>query len=308
MSNNQALWQKLGAGLSTTSSSEALQKAGLDWKVEKKPIYLTNDGNQELNEIPNSQAVVRIDNNSVLGIVGERYEIVQNHEAFTWCDEIFHEQEIVFERAGLIHGGSTIWMLAKMKESIEVTVNDYVNQYLLLTTSHDGSSSISVYLTPIRVVCANTLALAKNSAGENHFRIKHTKNVTIAMTEFVRIMQYAKAEFDESMIAYQSLAKKEISSKDVMVLNKKLFPPPQGNDDYSSLTKNKMKNIYRLYNGAGIGSDLAGGTLWGWYNAITELVDHSQSSRNDEQKLKSMWWGAGYFLKMKALTIALQYS
>ena len=151
-------WHGLGIRVEEAlDSKEALKTAGLDWRVNQKPIMTAS-----YEPIPGYRANVRDTDNRILGVVTDRYKIVQNHEAFAFVDALLGEG-VRFETAGSLYEGRKVWMLAKLPE--RYTLNgDEIEPYLVFSNSHDGNSSIRVAMTPVRVVCQNTLNLALNSA------------------------------------------------------------------------------------------------------------------------------------------------
>ena len=161
----QTPWHGLGAVLEEppTTIAEAIERSGLGWRVEREPIALDRGDVATANdwwlprceEIPGWWANVRQDTRQVLGIVGERYRIVQNIEAFQFVDQLIGSA-MHFETAGSLHGGRRVWVLAQLPEHIEVG-GDPVRPYVLLMNSHDGSTAVVAASTPIRVVCQNTL-------------------------------------------------------------------------------------------------------------------------------------------------------
>jgi phage/plasmid-like protein (TIGR03299 family) len=157
-------WHGLGAVLdeSPATVAEAIEASGLHWRVAKEPIAIdrgevpSGDWWQpRCEEIPGFFATVRQDTREVLGIVGERYRIVQNHEAFAFIDQLLGSS-IHFETAGSLHGGRRVWVLATLPDHVEVGGDD-VRPYVLLMNSHDGSTAVVAATTPVRVVCQNTL-------------------------------------------------------------------------------------------------------------------------------------------------------
>jgi phage/plasmid-like protein (TIGR03299 family) len=150
------------------TSAEAIRHAGLDYEVAKSPLYTkasgviqTNDGiemgSTEL-AVPDCFATIRTDSNAVLGVVGKDYQIVQNREAFSFFDAIVGGGDgILYETAGALGQGERIFITAKLPDYIRVGKGDDVTEkYIFLTTSHDGSGSITAAFTPIRIVCQNS--------------------------------------------------------------------------------------------------------------------------------------------------------
>jgi phage/plasmid-like protein (TIGR03299 family) len=152
-------WHGLGAVLDRPPAtiSEAIEASGLGWNVAKEPIAIDRGETSvadwsaaRCEEIPGFYATVRQDTREVLGIVGERYRIVQNHEAFAFVDQLLGSS-INFETAGSLHGGRRVWVLATLPDHVEVG-GDVVRPYVLLMNSHDGSTAVIAATTPIRVV------------------------------------------------------------------------------------------------------------------------------------------------------------
>ena len=124
-------------------------------------------------EVPDYYATVRTDTEQVLGVIGNDYEVVQNVNAFSFFDSIISRNGIQYKTAGALGKGERIFITAKLPDYIKVGRNDLIEQYLFLTTSHDGSGSITIAFTPVRIVCHNTLnAALKNSS--NSIKIRHT--------------------------------------------------------------------------------------------------------------------------------------
>lgn len=163
-------WHGLGTKVNEApTSKDALIYAGLNWKVVQNNVY-TQDGSL----ISGYKANIRSTDRSVLGIVSDRYKIVQNQDAFQFTDDLLGEG-VTYETAGSLQGGRKVWMLAKMPHRYIIS-GDEIEPYLVVMNSHDGSSGIKVAMTPIRVVCQNTLNLALGSA-KRIWTTKHTENV-----------------------------------------------------------------------------------------------------------------------------------
>ena len=159
-------WHGLGTIVrEAPSSEEAIRLAGLDWDVYPEEVY-TKSGNK----IPGAYANVRSNDGSALGIVGERYQIVQNSEAFNFTDELLGEG-VKYETAGSLKDGKVIWLLAQLPEAYKI-LGDEVTPWVCFTNSFDGSGAIKVAMVSTRVVCNNTLNVAlKNAKRTWIFRI-----------------------------------------------------------------------------------------------------------------------------------------
>jgi phage/plasmid-like protein (TIGR03299 family) len=161
-------WHNLGQLIDRyPTSAEAIQYAGLDYIVEKRPLFTYDTENQIADpdtdiiipeiSVPNYFATVRADTDQVLGVVGNDYEVVQNRDAFTFFDAIVGGGEgILYETAGALGNGERIFITAKLPGYIRVGKDDLIEKYLFLTTSHDGYGSITAAFTPTRIVCNNS--------------------------------------------------------------------------------------------------------------------------------------------------------
>ena len=154
----EAPWHGLGICVEEAlSSEEALEQSGLDWNVIQRPIMTST-----YKPITGWKANIRDIDEKVLGVVTDRYKVVQNHEAFKFTDTLLGEG-VKYETAGALQSGRKVWLLAKLPDKYFIE-GERVDLYLVFSNSHDGSGSIKVAMTPIRVVCQNTLNLSLNSA------------------------------------------------------------------------------------------------------------------------------------------------
>ena len=183
-------WHGLGRiVMDAPASREALELAGLDWQVESRNIY---SGTGAM--IPGYRANVRSTDDAVLGVVSDRYRIVQNEEAFRFTDDLLGEG-VTYETAGSLQGGKKVWMLAKLPEKY-IIAGDEVTPYLVFFNSHDGSSGVKVAMTPVRVVCQNTLNLALSSA-KRIWTARHTENVLLRVQDARETLQLANGYMAE---------------------------------------------------------------------------------------------------------------
>lgn len=162
-------WHGLGTRvISSPTSKDALHLAGLDWNVLQQPIFTNGQ------EIEGYKANVRSTDGRVLGVVTDRYKIVQNTEAFQFTDELLGEG-VRYETAGSLSDGKRIWLLAHMPHQY-IIMGEQISPYLVFTNAHDGSGAVKVAVTPIRVVCNNTLNIALSTAKRSWSMI-HTGNI-----------------------------------------------------------------------------------------------------------------------------------
>lgn len=193
-------WDGMGNRVSEAKSSEeAIDLAGLNWTVESKPIFL-GDGTQ----INGSFANVRSSDNKPLGIVGERYKIVQNSEAFAFTDALLGEG-VKYETAGSIKEGKIIWLLAKMPEPFDL-LGDKVDPYLVFTNTHDGSGSVRVAVTNVRVICQNTLNLALRTA-KRTWTARHTGNIQYKLDDALQTLELTHQYIEATKTTFEELHK-----------------------------------------------------------------------------------------------------
>ena len=163
-------WHGLGTKVMTAPDSrEALIAAGLNWNVIQEPIYT-----EENEPISGYKANIRDSDRRVLGVVTDRYKVVQNHAAFAFADELLG-RGVRYETAGSLQDGKKVWLLAHMPHEYIIS-GERISPYLLFSNTHDGSGAVKVALTPIRVVCNNTLNLALKNA-ERAWSMIHTGDI-----------------------------------------------------------------------------------------------------------------------------------
>ena len=150
-------WHGIGIVIDNPLTSEdAIVAGGLDWNVVQEPIFKENGV-----RVPGYFANVRDSDGAILGVVTNKYSIVQNKDAFAFTDSLV-EEGLTYETAGVLRGGKQIWLLAKMPETM--ILDDKLEPYVCFTNTHDGTGAVRVCMTPTRVCCANTLNLALSTA------------------------------------------------------------------------------------------------------------------------------------------------
>ncbi len=198
-------WHGLGSVVENAPDSKtAIELAGLNYSVEKQPVYLEGGI-----VIPDTYATVRTDTNKPFGIVKSRYEVLQNSEAFNFFDAIVGEGAAIYETAGALGDGETIFITAKLPEYIKVGKDDLIEQYLFLTNNHNGKRVLQAAFTPVRIVCNNTLnaALRNNS---NNVRIMHNSQMKNNLEQAHKLMGIVHKMKEELETVFNSMAKKGI--------------------------------------------------------------------------------------------------
>lgn len=299
-------WHGFGTRLTKRMTSEqALSAGGLDWEVKLTDVRAVKEDGKEI-ECEENRAVVRLDNDSVLGVVGTSYVPLQNKEAFGFFDTAITERKAIFETVGALGKGERVWMLAKVEGSdFSVLPDDAIQPYLLLSHSHDGSSCVRAKFTPIRVVCQNTLrvALAKSS---DEIKIRHTGDVAGKIRSAGDILRVAGAMIDETKPIFIKMAQKQVTSKVAELYIRKSLQPSFSESKEASARLDTMVDSVADLMENGRGSDIKGvrGTAWGAYNAITEFIDHKRKVRGGEDnRIGSIWFGQGSSVKQRAFVL-----
>ena len=301
-------WHGLGTRLDQPATAcEAIEAAGLNYQADLKDIQ-TTDGIP----IPQRKAVIRSDSRDVLGVVGTSYVPVQNHQAFGFLDAVVADGNLRYHTAGALGKGERIWMLAKLPDEIRVKNSDDITEkFLLLSNSHDGSSSLRVHFTPIRVVCANTLSIAARNGRGQGVSIMHKGDLKAKVQQAQEVLGLAKQFYEDADEQIQRLANHYPSQRQLEEYFRQVYPDSP--DGESSRTKNVREEMLRLFE-AGIGHDIPEirHTTWTALNAVTEYVDHYRSTRGKSaidrasNRMASAWFGSGAKLKERAWELALK--
>lgn len=328
------------------TAREVMQKAGLDFTVEKcelvakMPFSINGINTVAADEgfsycgniyrtVPNQYGTYRTDHNIPLGLVKQKYEIVQNIDAFEFFDEAIGPDKAVWQTAGYFGVGQKIFVSAKLPITTNVN-GDEIDNYLVFSNSHDGSSSISILFTPIRVFCTNCLASAFNSA-DAYVRIKHTRTAKEKLEQGARILKIACEYAQNASDIYKSLTKVGMSDKDVQRYLASMVLTPEelrlvdeydkisgleklirGNWFVKEATKISTRKINKLstmvdYYFNGIGQQHILGTAWGAYNAVTGYYSNVDN-KYGEDRMNSLLYSGGSNAIVKALNEVAEYS
>lgn len=300
----QTPWHRLGTVLENPPTiQEAIELSGLNWPVELKPLFL-GDGT-----LVTHKAVVRGDSGNVLGIVGPRYQPLQNAEAFNWFNAFVENGEVSLETAGSLDEGRRIWVMAKISRDPSVIVpNDEILKYLMLSNSHDGTLAIRVGYTPIRIVCANTLAMAHSSNASKLIRVRHTASSKVALDKLKDIMNLVDREFEATAEQFRFLASKTFNQKDIREYVKAVLGKDKiAEEDLPTRTKNQLDEIIGLLEDENQRLNGVNGTYWAAYNAVNQYLNYD-ASRNDNNRMSSLWFGVNAKTNKSALDLALEFA
>lgn len=329
------------------TSQEVMEKAGLNWYVSKceltarMPFTINGDNNitdiDKLNgdfardgfiyrNCPNAFATYRTDKNIPLGLVKSKYEVVQNTDAFKFFDEAIGPDKALWQYAGCVGYGEEIYVAAKLPITTKVGNNDPIENYLVFSNTHDGTRSVTIMFTPVRVFCTNCLNSALDKA-DSYIRIRHTESVKGKLHEGAEILriacEYAKnseqlynALFtikmnDDQVLEY--LSNLVLSDKERLALYehdsengyKKLI-----NREYLTLERtgisvrkaNQIQNMFEYYMD-GIGQQQIAGTAWGAYNAVTGFYSNV-ANLEGAKRFDSLLFGSAQSTMQKAIVNA----
>ncbi len=270
-------WHGLGRVIeSAATSAQAITLAGLDWRVEGWPLEAATRDHRV--PAPGHIANVRTDTHAVLGIVGPDYHIFQNKQAFDFMDSLVQDKLAMFESAGALKGGRKVWMLARIPKEYRAGSQDLIKPYVLLVNTHDGSSSLRMIPTTVRVVCQNTLNLALSGAGHEGIAIRHHASLEQRVVEARAKLGVIAARFDAFDEELHAMLETQLTDKAVAMYFDGLIPPAA--TDQAQRHRREVLNHLQM-NLANERNNLPGlsGTVWSAYNAVSEWADHQRKFR-----------------------------
>ena len=298
-------WHGLGVQVNPNlSPKEMMKEANVDWTVEKRPLYYNGMDKKEV--IPGKEALVRSSDGQLLDVVGTNWKPLQNEDAFNFFNDFVNAGDMEMHTAGSLDNGRRVWALAKVKDSFEVFKNDQVDQYLLFSNPHKYASCIDVRMTPIRVVCNNTLSFALDANAERMVQVTHRNNFNPDMVK--ETLGVAKEKLDTYKEAAKFLASKRTKQFDVNEYMDKIFPSL----GYRTLKKGENRISKSAQYAVDVmdtqpGAEFGKGTWWQAFNAVTYTIDHAYGLDQDK-RINSAWFGANAKKKTMALQKAIEYA
>jgi phage/plasmid-like protein (TIGR03299 family) len=311
-------WHGLGQQLDAPpTAEEGIKAAGLNWRVAKKPIYAMSEGIWY--EIPDRYAIVREDlwgvseQCPIFATVSENYVPLQNDESFRFFDGLIDRKLATYETAGALGEGERVWVVAKLKEDICIAGKDQVQRYILLANGHNAATAVRIILTPIRVVCQNTLTMAVKTA-KAEFRVHHGAGMH-------KKLDAARGQLDAVLRQYELLAdrfgemvKHSMPNQDLQKYLDMVFPLPNrgrlSERNYEAAiveVESRKKGCAELFEiGKGNAEPGVRGSLWAAYNGVTDWADHTMGFRNRYQRFNSLFFGEAGRIKTRALRNALE--
>ena len=272
----------------------------LNWRVKKVPAMY------EGKPVDGAFYTVREDTDTVLGVVGSQYSIIQNHWLFKLLEPVVDSGECIYETGGSLMGGRKVWALAKLPGEYYILQDDRINQYILVTIAHDGSLAFTAMHTAVRVVCHNTLTAALMFGGGEHpvIRIKHTPGYQFQIQIAHRILGLSTKASAQAATFFAEMAVRAMSSQELTQFAKFVFPSVR-----EIAGKEADARIQELRNKLYLGFDADinnldpehRNTAWSAYNAYTDILDHDKPTRKGTDRTNWSWFGPGQDKRLRAI-------
>lgn len=299
-------WHGLGTPVEKAmTAEEALKLARLDFRVAKVPLVNPLAGG----EIDGFYANIRLDTKQVLGVVKDNYKVIQNADMFKVFDELVSRDEAIYHTAGVMGVGQRTWILAKLPDNIVLKnkkgKEDVIEKYILVTNSHDGNSTAKALMTPVRVVCNNTLSYALSTArASEKVSIRHTASADDRLKEAMTVLGISKKYYEEverrlNQFTLIKFTDTQLNNFVDELLNIKATPKQaqEAEEKISAQKATAKSTLISLYHN-GTGSELFEGTAYNYYQAVTEYVSHLSPILSD--RVSSMMFGKGASMRQRA--------
>lgn len=294
-------WHGLGTRVPADLTPEQmLVSAGLDWEVEKLDIHATtSEGDKIL--IPDQKALVRSTDGTLLDIVGNGWHPLQNRQAFDFFHEFVTVGDMEMHTAGSLQDGQRVWALAKVNDGFTLFKHDEVEQYLLLSNPHKYGECIDVRMSPIRVVCMNTLTMALSRKNDRMVQINHRHAFDPDMVK--ETLGVAKEKLKAYKEAAMFLAKKKYTHETLSQYVSRVFPMTSVSTKGKTVSRNAIRAMEVVNTQPG--AEYGPGTWWQAFNSVTYMTDHILG-RSADTRMNSTWYGTNRTLKEGALKMALE--
>lgn len=274
-------WHGLGTiVMEAPDSKEALKLAGLDWKVVQQPIF-TDQG-----MIHGYKANIRSTDHEVLGVVSDRYKIIQNTDAFSFTDELLGEG-VRYETAGSLQKGKKVWLLARLPKEY-IIAGDRISPYLVFSNTHDGSGAVRAAVTPVRVVCNNTLNLALDTA-KRSFSMVHTGDIRGKVQEAKQTLFMADRYMESLGREFEKLRKQKISDRQVKEYIELLLPLEEdaGQVTERNVTKLRKDMAARYFEAPDLQD--VGKNAYRFINAVSDFATHAEPIRRTKNYQENLF-------------------
>lgn len=269
-----------------TNLEEAIVQSGLDYEVQKLPVFFNPriGKTPKMTKVPDRFVVYRTDNHTPMGVVGKKYEILQNREAFNFLDSLI-AGGAMFETAGTygLNGAKSFISISTQKLKV---LDDDIQPYIVLTNSFDGTGTVKVSFSPIRVFCSNTLALISKKVKNmklNNFSVRHTRSMKAAMEQGKEIL-FQNTQYLETLKAISELLAVTPFSEEAFKKMCEVFYPIDNNQTKKAVTMNTemLEELFRAYKQDDLGN--FSGTAYRAFQAISDFESHKTSQRSTDRE------------------------
>lgn len=279
------------------SVNQVLKESGCDYHVESQPIFL-NSGV----EIPKHRANVRTDTGAVLGMTSNKYNILQNEEAFNFFQPFVDNKLAYIDNVGSILNGKITFIQAKVNQDIqEVTPGDGIENYIHIMNSFSGTTSVVVGYFPRRIFCSNQLP---SLGASRHLRVKHTKNMNISLDKIRNVMSIADAEFKCTIEDYRFLASKGVSKDTLKKYVNLVFKPVKEDEEEQGEVRESIVEKIEVIFENGRGAKETPDSMYKLFNSVNEYLNYD-IGRTAENRNLSLWNGVNGQTNNRSFQIAM---
>ena len=304
-------WHGLGTEVPPGIGTDGMiVAAGLDWEVWLQPAPGAecdeSTGKHDRNLVMRKPLGSETED-VALGWVGQKYEALQNREAFRFFEPFLERGWARFETAGALGRGEVVWVLARLSDEIMIGHGDEIRRYLLLSNSHDGSSAVTVRFTCVRVVCQNTLILSHGkSSSTAAASIHHTRNLqeNLRLEQAAKLMDLAESVFDKAHDLFGHMVERRMGNGETEKYLERLFPRTK-NQKEKGAEPLRWHRVRTILADTSVTPLDTRDTLWGLYNAVVRDEDFRATRESTPSaRLRRIWFGNGSQLKLRALELA----
>jgi phage/plasmid-like protein (TIGR03299 family) len=320
---NTSAWTRGGVAVEAGSASDAATQAGLNWEVQTVPIQAYRNRNvnpyevvTDYFQVPRKQGILRKDTEQIIGVVGDKYKIVQNMEVFGALDSLVDSGEARYSAAGSYNDGANVWMIMELPTGVQVA-NDPHAAYLLVQSSHDGSGAVRIRPIIERIFCANQInrLITKSKSNDYTYTMKHTTNAKLSVQDIRNITQLTYTSIQEYETVAGKLLSREASSQRAREVFRKVWALPstvegkpydlltQGERRQQTLAYAARDKALAIYNESPTQENIKG-TDFGIWQAVVEYADHHASGGSERLAVATLS-GRSDKLKSKALELVL---
>jgi phage/plasmid-like protein (TIGR03299 family) len=267
-------------------------------------LYYFSDDEESVFLAPGKKALIRTSDNTVLDMVGDEWNPLQNIDAFEFFNEFVIAGNMEMHTAGSLFGGRRVWALAKISEPFEVFKGDVIEPFLLFSNPHQYGKSIDIRTTEIRVVCNNTLTLSIKGKSDSSVRIDHRAAFDAA--EVMTTLGLVRQQSEQYKAAAKFLGSKKAKDETVLEYFDRCFPL-HSNKNHKEKKYSRAAITAKEILHTQPGHQFGEGTWWPAFNSVTYMTDHLLG-REQDNRIESSWFGSKKKLKENALVLATEYA